>query len=90
MTRRSTPQKNLDDRRFPLVAYFRVPEGGMSGARVDPHHWLQKNVGAGMYAYHAAGRPSGDVFAVYFRRLVDLQAFIEAHKALDLADDVEG
>lgn len=64
-----------------------MPEGGLSGARVDPHLWLQKNVGAGMYAYHAAGRPSRDVFAVYLRRLEDLQAFIEAHPALELADD---
>lgn len=88
MSRRSTSQKIADDKRFPLVAYFRVPDGGLSGARVDPHHWLQKNLGASQYAYHSAGRPSRDVFALYFRRLVDLQAFIEAHPVLELADDV--
>lgn len=88
MTRRSTPQKTLDDKRFPLVAYFRVPEGGTSGAGIDPHHWLQRNLGTGQYALHGAGRPSRDVIAVYFRRVADLLAFIAAHQLLELADDV--
>ena len=90
MTRRSTPQKTHDDKRFPLVAYFRVPEGGLSGARLDPHNWLQRQLGAGQYALHSAGRPSRDVFAVYFRQVADLLAFIEAHQLLELADDVDG
>lgn len=38
-------------------------------------------------APYPTGRPSRDAFAVYFRRLVDLQALIEAHQVL--ADDVD-
>lgn len=67
-----------------------MPELGLSSVRIDPHHWLQRNLGTDQYALHSAGRPSRDVFAVYFRRLVDLQAFVEAYQVLELADDVGG
>jgi len=89
MSRRSTPQKVIDGQAFPLVAYFRVPETGLSGLQIDPHTWLLKNIGLGQYAWHAASRPTGDAFGVYFRRLSDLLGFIEAHPALELADDTD-
>ena len=90
MTRRSAPYKIKADQTFPLVAYFRVPGNGTSGAGIDPHHWLQRNLGTGRYAIYGAGRPSRDVIAVYFRQVSDLLAFTEAHQTLELADDVEG
>lgn len=89
MTRRSSPQKIEDDRRFPIVVCFRVPEGGTMAAGIDPDRWLHKHIGIGQYAVHAAGRPGRDVFAVYFRRVGALLAFVDAHSALELADDVE-
>jgi len=88
MTRRSPPPKATADRTYPLVGYFRVPGDGTAGAGIDPHNWLQRNLGTGRYELYAAGRLSRDVMAIYFRRVADLVAFAEAHPTLELADDV--
>ena len=87
MSRRSTPQKAFDDRSWPIRVCIVVPGSGFSGAQIDPHAWLVKELGLSGFAYHSAGRMSQNVAAVYFRTLQDAQRFFDAFPALQLADD---
>ena len=87
MSRRSTPQKAVDDRSWPIRICIVVPGSGFSGAGIDPHSWLIKELGLSGFAYHSAGRMSRDVSAVYFRTLQDAQRFFDAFPTLQLADD---
>lgn len=54
---------------------------------IDPETWLSKELGLGGFASHAAGRPTRDVHAYYFRSVADLVKFFDAFPALQLADD---
>lgn len=87
MSRRSTQQKIVDDLAWPIRVCVVVPGNGFSGARIDPHAWLIRELGIGGFAWHSAGRMSRDVSAVYLRTLGDLQRFLEAFPTLQLADD---
>ena len=87
MSRRSTPQKAVDDRSWPIRVCIVVPGSGFSGEGIDPHSWLIKELGLSGFAYHSAGRMSRDVSAVYFRILQDAQCFFDAFPTLQLADD---
>ena len=87
MNRRSPPQKIADDMAWPIRVCIVVPGVGFSGAGIDPHAWLIKELGLGGFAWHSAGRMSRDVSAVYFRTLSDLQRFLDAFPTLQLADD---
>ena len=87
MNRRSLPQKIADDRAWPIRVYVVVPGNGFSGAGIDPHAWLIKEVGLGGFAWHSAGRVSRDVSEIYFRTLEDVQRFLDAFPTLQLADD---
>ena len=87
MNRRSAAQKTADDRAWPIRVYVVVPGSGFSGAGIDPHAWLIKELGLGGFAWHSAGRMSRDVLAIYFRTLADLQRFLDAFPKLALGDD---
>ena len=87
MSRRSTPQKTVDDRSRPIRICIVVPGDGFSGAGIDPHSWLIKELGLSGFAYHSTARMSRDVLAVYFRTLQDAQRFFDAFPTLQLADD---
>ena len=87
MNRRSVAQKIADDRALPIRVYVVVPWTGFSGAGIDPHAWLIKDLGIGGFAWHSAGRMSRDVLAIYFRTLADLQRFLDAFPTLQLGDD---
>ena len=87
MNRRSVAQKTADDRAWPIRVYVVVPGTGFSGAGIDPHAWLIKELGLGGFAWHSAGGMSRDVLAIYFRTLADLQRFLDAFPTLALGDD---
>ena len=54
MTRRSTPQRRIDDEAFPVRVKLLVPEGGFERQFDDLYRWLDQEVGRGEYAFHAA------------------------------------
>ena len=87
MTRRSSSQKIADDKAWPIRVCIVVPGNGFSGAQIDPHAWLIKELGLVGFAFHSAGRPSRDVAAIYFHNLADLRQFFDAFPTLQLADD---
>ena len=41
MDRRSTPQKPIDDRAFPVRVKVRVPERGFENLLLAMHRWLE-------------------------------------------------
>ncbi len=86
MSRRSTPQAQLDEKAFPVRIRVRVPEAGF-GTQMGPlRDWLERRVGRGDYAWHAGGRVGGaDAVAIYFRDAVPAAAFLAAFP-LELAD----
>lgn len=86
MTRRTPPQKQTDDRAFPVRVRLLLPDNGLGGARLDPWTWLARHVGRGDYALHPATSLIGDAIAVYFRSIEAAQAFTEAFP-LAFADD---
>lgn len=69
MTRRSTPQRRIDDEAFPVRVKLLVPEGGFERQFDDLYRWLDQEVGRGEYAFHAASALgiSRDAVAIYFR-----------------------
>lgn len=68
MTRRSTPQKRIDDEAFPVRVKLLVPEGGFERQFDDLYRWLNREAGRGDYALHSASSLgiTRDA-AVYFR-----------------------
>jgi hypothetical protein len=86
MTRRSTPQCQIDELAFPIRAKFRVPRTGLGTLLSDAPGWLKSEVGPGNYAQHSAETLGGDAMAVHFRRASDLARFLEAFPLLELAD----
>lgn len=85
MSRRSTPAKVAADKAWPIRVYIRVPSLGFSGAGIDPHRWLSKQLGPDGYAWHSAGSPTRDVAALYFRQIGDAAAFLAAFPQIELA-----
>lgn len=87
MTRRSIPQKQIDDRSFPVRMLLRVPEGGFMQIKSDLHQWLDQNVGRGEYAWHGGERgPVYDTTTLYFRHPRDAVAFLDAYPMIEVAD----
>lgn len=89
MSRRSTPQRLLDERAFPVRLRFIVPELGLGRTADAMYAWLAENVGRGNYAVHSAGRDlpgAWDGMAVHLRRAADAAALVEAFPELTLAD----
>ena len=88
MGRRSTPQKQIDDRAFPVRVRIVVPETG-HGSRMDAMlRWLDQELGRREFAWHSGGSgwPGFDASAVYFRHPRDAARFMEAFGELQLAD----
>lgn len=87
MTRRSTPQKILDDNAFPVRVKFVVPEEGL-GLEIDAMNaWLHKQVGLGEFAWHGAGNVGlEDHCALYFRHPATAAAFAKAFPNFQIAD----
>lgn len=88
MVRRTAPQWKTDDQYFPVRVQFRVPPFGLGKLTWPMQEWLDREVGRGDYAQHAAGRHLDyDRFAVYFRHPDKAAAFVAAFPQLIIADD---
>lgn len=87
MTRRPNPARDLAEKTWPIRVCVRVPEAGFSGAGIDPHRWLIKELGREGHAIHSAGRMGKDCAAVYFKTIEDAARFLAAFPSLELADD---
>lgn len=91
MTRRSTPQKKIDDNAFPVRLFISVPPMGLGRRYADMHNWLDTEVGRGQYAHHSAGSCpiAGGMsyrMALYFRHPSHAAAFATNFTDLELAD----
>ena len=76
MVRRSTPQKQVDDRAFPIRIKIAAHKGGMGQLYDVVHLWLRDTIGTGNY----------DANAYYFRSIEDTARFLAAFPQLRLAD----
>lgn len=96
MTRRSIPQRDIDERAFPVRLLILVPEQGFGrliGSGPDTiDTWLDREVGRGAWAHHAAGHFGGrrEKTAFYFRHPAGAARFLQAFPQLDLADGTLG
>jgi hypothetical protein len=80
MVRRSTPQRIVDDRAFPIRIKFVLPWNGFGG-RYDAYvAWLNR-LGPDGYAWHSA--------SVYFRDLTTASQFLGNFPELMLADTAD-
>jgi hypothetical protein len=88
MARRSTPQRTIDERCFPIRVRFVIPATGMGYPEVTRMEaWLQANLPSGDFAKHPdSGTSFREAFAVHFRRLSDAHRFVEAFPDAELAD----
>lgn len=91
MTRRSTPQRRIDDEAFPVRVKLLVPEGGFERQLDDVYRWLDQEVGRGEYAFHATSSLgiSRDAVAVYFRAPETAHRFVARFPDLLLADGTD-
>jgi hypothetical protein len=80
MARRSTSQRAIDKRCFPIRVRFALPSDRMGypdGAKMT--EWLRQSLPQGDFAEHPdSGSSFHEAFAVYFRRVPDAQRFIDA------------
>ena len=87
--RRTPPQKQTDDRYFPIRCCFRIPEHGYGRVLTAIHHWLDAHAGRGNYAWHShSAHWDSDVTALYVRSSEILVAFCAAWPDLQLSDGV--
>ena len=86
MTRRSPPQRDIDDRAFPIRVKVRVPPTGLGKVLAEVELWLAAEVFPGEYAHHHSQTLGGDATAFYFRRIGDAARFLEAFPMIELAD----
>ena len=93
MVRRSTPQREIDDRSFPVRVFVATPKEGFgvllgAGDRTTDT-WLDREIGRGNHAKHGAGgRTIGarEFVSYYFRSPADAVRFLAAFPQLELAD----
>lgn len=90
MSRRSTPQTQIDDRAFPVRVKLVVPPGGLGNRLSDVHAWLGTEIGSGDYAVHAGTGIAMEAVAVYFRDVAGASHFAAAFPDLELADGTTG
>lgn len=88
MAGRSTPQRTIDERCFPIRVRFVVPASRTAYADAGKMiFWLQDHLPKGDFAQHPdSGSSFREAFAVYFRRLSDAQRFVDAFPGAELAD----
>lgn len=81
MSRRSTPQKTLDQRRFPVVVRVKVPDDGFGHQLNELHEWQIQRCGQNGYATHADNQPYNEAMAIY---LDDVRLAVEVVETFDL------
>ena len=89
MVRRSTPQKKLDERAFPVRVRIATPDNGF-GVELDAvYRWLSAEIGGGQYAVHSSSGIACDAVGFHFRDLECATHFLRAFPGLKLADGVD-
>lgn len=87
MVRRSTPQREIDERAFPLRLRIRVPENGFGVLMTPIRDWLIQRVGRENHAIHGSGvQGMRDCIAVFLRNPEPAVALLAAFPSLELAD----
>lgn len=89
MCRRSTPQKLIDERAFPVRVKVLIPELGLGARSETIYTWLDTHIARENYAHHAGGRTGlGDISHYYFRDTATAHQFARflTELGLDLAD----
>lgn len=86
MARRSTAQKTIDERAFPVRIKIAVPQGGLGNRSDDLTQWLNHHVGRGQYATHGASERGIDAIGIYLRDIERAHALVKAFPDLALAD----
>jgi len=88
LVRRSTSQRVIDERCFPIRVRFVLPADGMGYPYASKMvTWLQDNLPRGDFVQHPdSGSAFQESFAVYFRRLADAQGFVDAFPGAEMAD----
>lgn len=84
MTRRSTPQKKVDVRAFPVRVRVKVPERGFGNMLQTMHDWLRDELGPHNAASHSSGLWAT---CYYFRDVLDAYRFMTAFPSLLVDDD---
>lgn len=86
MSRRSTPQQEIDRDAFPVHVRALIPEEGFGVLHDRISDWLARNLGRGEFAQIPHSSILGDSFAFLFRSTRDADAFMRAFPELLLAD----
>lgn len=86
MVRRSTPQRIIDDRAFPIRVQIAVPARGVGP---DFHDYMRDEIGTLNWASHGGASKRGNTMCVYLRRTADLLQFLDRFPHLELYDGVE-
>ena len=82
MTRRSTPQAQIDRTAWPVTVRIKIPERGL-GVN-EPTRWLNAEIGLTEYAKTPNGRGAGVEY--HFRSLGDAERFLVAFPMFELDD----
>ena len=89
--RRSTPQKKIDDRAFPIRVKFTTPRLGFGNRILDLHDWLNTEVGRGHYATHPAPAFGTGSLGISLRDIELARALVRAaEEAVRFAAGVAG
>jgi hypothetical protein len=87
MVRRSTPQRDVDDRAFPVRLFVVVPDYGFGRLFDKIQDWLDGEVGRGEYAWHSGGAHGWKSrSALYFRHPAQAAALLAAIPELEISD----
>jgi hypothetical protein len=90
MTRRSPPNRTLDERAFPVRVKVVENIHGPDWLRLsEAQAWLREHVGAGNYATHTQPGFGAHTRAFYFRTTADAHRFAETFAHFVLADGTE-
>jgi len=78
MVRRSTPDRILAERHFPVRLRIAVPAGGFGRQLDEMHGWLNLHAGRGRFSIQGAPNDLGvEAAYFYFSDIALAQAFVE-------------
>ena len=89
MVRRSTPQKKIDERAFPVRIRILVPPSGLGQQLNHVHDWLHAEIGRGQFAVHSCSGIGADSIGIYLRDVEGARFLLEAFPGLELEDGTD-
>ena len=89
MVRRSTPQKKIDERAFPVRIRVLVPPSGLGQQLNHVHDWLHAEIGRGQFAVHSCSGIGADAVGIYLRDIEGARFLLEAFPTLELQDGTD-